>query len=72
MSDILQQNEFINGKQNGSNDLLNNQSMTLEFVTFDGKIGTKLSLGHVSSSGAPEHWLFECSANHNAQLDNVA
>ena len=69
MSDILQQNEFENGKQNGSNDLLDNQSIIREFALFDKKIG---SLGRVSVSGEPEHWLFVCSTNQNAQLCNIA
>ena len=72
MSDILQQNKFESRKQNGSNDLLDNQSIILEFALFDRKIGTELSLGHVSFLGAPDHWLFVCSVNQNAQLYNVA
>ena len=72
MSEVLQQNEFENGKQNGTNDLLDNQSIILEFELFDRKIETALSLDHVSFSGVPENWLCECSFNQNAQLDNVA
>ena len=68
MSFVLQQNEFENGKQNGTNDLLDNQSIILEFELFDKKIETELSLGHVSFSGVPENWLFVCSFNQNAQV----
>ena len=70
MSDVLQQNEFENGKQNGTNYLQDNQSIILEFALFETK--TELSLGHVSFSGVPENWLFVCSFNQNAQLDNIA
>ena len=72
MSFVLQQNEFENGKQNGTNDLLDNQSIILEFELFDKKIETELSLGHVSFSGVPENWLFVCSFNQNQKLDNAA
>ena len=58
MSDILLQNEFENGNQSGSNDFLDNHPIILEFTLFDRKIGTNLSLGHVSFSGAPEHGPF--------------
>ena len=70
MSDVLQQNEFENGKQNDTNYLLDNQSIILEFALFENKM--ELSLGHVSFSGVPENWFFVCSFNQNAQLDNVA
>ena len=60
MSDILLENEFENGKQNGTNDLQDNQSIILEFELFDRKIETELSLDHVSFSGVPENWLFVC------------
>ena len=72
MSDILLENKFENGKQNGTNDLQDNQSIILEFELFDRKIETELSLDHVSFSGVPENWLYVCSFNQNAQLDNVA
>ena len=52
MSDILHQNKFENGMQNGSYDLLDNQSMILEFELIYKKIGTELSLGNVSFSRA--------------------
>ena len=60
MSEVLQQNEFENGKQNGTNDLLDNQSIILEFELFDKKIEMELNLGHVSFSGVPENWLLTC------------
>ena len=72
MSDFLLQNEFENGNLNGTNYLLDNQSIILEFELFDKKIETELSLGHVSFSGEPENWLFVCSFNQNQQLDNAA
>ena len=52
MSDILHQNKFENGMQNGSYDLLDNQSMILEFELIYKMIGTDLSLGTVSFSRA--------------------
>ena len=52
MSDILHQNQFENWMQNGSYDLLDNQSMILEFELIYKKIGTELSLGNVSFSRA--------------------
>ena len=52
MSDILHQNKFENGMQNRSYDLLDNQSMNLEFELIYKKIGTELSLGNVSFSRA--------------------
>ena len=58
MSKILQQNGLENGKQNCSNDSLDNQSMILEFALFDRKIGTELNHYHVSFSKALEHWIF--------------
>ena len=58
MSKILQQNEFENGKQNCSNDSLDNQSVILEFSLFDRKIGAELNHYHVSFSQALEHWIF--------------
>ena len=60
MSDMLHQNKFENGKQNGSYDLLDNQSMILEFALIDKKIGTELSFGNVSFSRA----LAFCTFNH--------
>ena len=41
MSNFLQLTEFENGKDNGSNGILNNQTITLEFALLDGKIGKK-------------------------------
>ena len=61
MSDMLHQNKFENGKQNGSFDLLDNQSMILEFALIYKKIGTELSLGNVSFSRA----LAFCTFNHS-------
>ena len=52
MSDILHQNKFENGMQNVSYDLLDNQSMIVEFELIYKKIGTELSLGNVSFSRA--------------------
>ena len=52
MSDILHQNKFENGMQNGSYDLLDNQSMILEFELIYKNIGTELSLGNVTFSRA--------------------
>ena len=68
MSKILQQNEFENGKQNCSNDSLDNQSVILEFSLFDRKIGAELNHYHVSFSQALEHWIFIRSTNQNTQL----
>ena len=52
MSDILHQNKFENGMQNVSYDLLDNQSMILEFELIYKNIGTELSLGNVTFSRA--------------------
>ena len=41
MSNFLQLTEFENGKENDSNGILNNQTITLEFTLLDGKIGKK-------------------------------
>ena len=41
MSNFLQLTEFENGKDNDSNGILNNQTITLEFALLDGKIGKK-------------------------------
>ena len=72
MSDILHQNKLENWKQNGSKDLLDNQSMILEFALFDRKIGTESSLGNVSVFLSTRASLFVQSTNQNAQLDNSA
>ena len=68
MSKILQQNGLENGKQNCSNDSLDNQSMILEFALFDRKIGTELHHYHVSFSQALKHWIFIRSTNQNTHL----
>ena len=48
MSNSLQLTEFENGRHNDSNGILNNQTMTLEFVVLDGKTEKKsTSLGKV-------------------------